>query len=1505
MKRYLKYILLSLVAASLAVSCLEELEPTPSLTANDEVAVLVPRVKSFTNQYVTKSDYNEAEITLTSLKVLVFNKGGKLIHHQDVPVDSRTISLNKSMLNSPDNGDLSSATVVMLANMDLARLKKGDTPLSNNLSALQLDDLENYSYSHEQTVYTSLESGFKGFPMIGGTTGVDLSPTSSTSQQAPVVVDLKILYAKVNFEISVDQDGENQRVDPSNTKQMQFQLDKYAVYNASKVTTLAIPNNEGEPVRDFLGNVPDESNIPGTDEATFSADYAYTSGAGANLNINKTVTLGGEPILFTFYIAESRYNHNLTLEELRGIYPDSGWVTSAQNDDVKGWENLSAEEKKLPQNKLNNVKYLYDDLIQQYKPKLADVAGASPDKGKASYVLLTGKYTDYRGTVWDVDYKVYLGKDNSQNFHVDRNSEYTNYISIKGIRNNDDYYDKDENGNKVDQHIWIDHRVNVSYNGSGVDDHVTITRETLLDAHIEVRPLRVKWDNNEFDGVRIYLPTNDNGSLVDWIGIERFTGNNNADGSTYCLIDDEANPGKKKSSGKRKYFTTDLISELQTKEGEYGVRVDEDTYKKYIYLLNGDCAWIYFDENLGSADRPAEIRLEFYTPSGKTKDVVYKVNQRGLQTVGGYAIESYEEYLHSYDSEDKYNLSTSPVDYTQQGLAWGFQDHKLSQSILVSSIDAPLKDDMIKLYSYDYFHERDNSSFKPYKKTSGSWAIASFGTGHTFTELASANRDIAVRDMGTIPENAYQYCLSKNKFEVVDLEEVTMTINWYLPDAYEMQAILDAGQSGNSTADFDSDAFYWSSQPSYDTELQMYINEDIENAIAVSAQGGIDDRPRNNQNRIRCVYNPNAKPISPEDMEDRVPDGIGGNYSIYMKAWYNGENAYFSGYLPEENISKNTVEYIYDDDSFIYPTKANSYQNSDAEFNYFITEDKYGNTVEGFSLDPSNTNNWNVGTYYNSAQMLQTANGYYTTLFKYPGLSSFTLKKHSEGDFSAPTSEEKIDKEIKTETSTIKLEKDLPSSTDLSSLDPGKMLNINFGNPQGSMNPTFVYDELVYDNKIENTRKWNVPTYELDSYEVEGDSKTVSYTTTAEHTGEQLGSILGYDLGKMSAFGSIKIDLGWLGQYEFGEGAYSKAKAAAWEGLKKLIKEQYPNYLYDNDPKAADYTDLEWNSKVSEDIIKYTIVKSSRTGKQYKCECKVTCSIEITLDSKTEYYRDATNGGWGEPSEEKSFKDPKINADELRMYCGNSFTISLSQAAKNEGYEITKVKVYYSGDNYVDETGGFLGYGTDKVYARFVESTIDLSKHKLENQPIIGSTEMLQLPGMDYSADGKKGWHQWTGESNTSVTLVLADYNVNYNAASFSYSYLYDTTPLKSSKYIIVDQIDVKCSKKKKATFDFKQIYTENGNTETSSWTVKHITFTAEGGTEDNPSGVTAEGLKLYAGSKVTFKALDGYVINSISGDESLKFTGTEQVVERTIPTDKTITAPIVVLYSKADPGTN
>ena len=154
MKRYLKYIFLSLVSAALAVSCLEELEPTPSLIQTDDITVLVPRVKSFTNQYVTKAGYSDAEDVITSLKVLAFNNDGALVHTQDMPADTRSLTLNKSMLNSPDHkGKLSNATVVMLANIDLSLLKKADgTPVQSRLTSLTLDDLANSTYYPEKNI---------------------------------------------------------------------------------------------------------------------------------------------------------------------------------------------------------------------------------------------------------------------------------------------------------------------------------------------------------------------------------------------------------------------------------------------------------------------------------------------------------------------------------------------------------------------------------------------------------------------------------------------------------------------------------------------------------------------------------------------------------------------------------------------------------------------------------------------------------------------------------------------------------------------------------------------------------------------------------------------------------------------------------------------------------------------------------------------------------------------------------------------------------------------------------------------------------------------------------------------------------------------------------------------------------------------------------------------------------------------------------------------------------
>lgn len=1476
MRKYIQYIFLSLILCISTVSCIEELD-APQIMQENEELTLVPRVKSFTNQYVTKSDYTGNETKIETLSLLVFDSDGKLVHLHEGSGGS--VIINKSMLNSPDKKEkLESATVVMFANISIDKIcDAGGKSINYNKEVLTLDDMKNYTchWDEEKTVVTDLGDNFTGFPMVGGKKGVDL--TATRTQQALIEVPLKILYAKINFSIAVAPGTENEGTG------MNFQLNRYTVNNVSKATVLKDLNIEGEET----GTV-DESS-----EATASDDYAFTSDAAPG-NANGTAVLNGQPVGFTFYVAESRYNHN---SDLKGIYPDDNWLTEKDDEDVKGWSSMSEEEKE--KNILNGVKYFYDDLIQQYKPKLAEVDGGEPGIGLATYVTLYGTYTDYRGTVWDVNYKVYLGKDNAHNFHVDRNSAYTNYITIKGIRNNGSY---------GEDQVWVDHRVDVTYNGSGVDDHVTITRETLLDAHIEVRPLRVKWTDSEFDGVRVYLPTDSEGNLIDWIGIERYTGKNNQEGSVYCYADG-------KSTGKRKYFTTDLISELQNKEGEYGVRVDEDTNKKYIYLLNEECAWIYFDENTdSSSDREAEIILEFYTTSGSNQTVVYNVKQRGLQTVGGYAIESYEEYLHSYDSSDKYDLSTSPVDYTQQGLAWGYDGHKISQNFLVSSAVVPttaLKNEMVKSYSYDFFHESDGSDYNLYTKVSGSWANGSFGTGLDFTDRASANRDIAVKDMGTMPENAYQYCLSKNKFEADDLGSVTMTLNWYLPDPYEMQAILVASQSGNSPVDIDADAFYWSSQPSFDSELITYINyiyEDITNARAVSAQE-ITNHLRKNQNRIRCVYAKNGINLDEEDMEDRVPDGIGGNYSVMMKAWNNGSVGYFNYLLPEAKLDESFTDWVYNTTETNYPNADNADSISGEKFNYVRTEDKDGNPIEGFNINPGETSSW---TEY------ALRDGYYTTLATYPGLTEFTLTELPIiGGAYQPSTTKKSGTQTVTSKMFKVLDKKLPSTTDLRTLDHltnGSMVNISFDQSKGTTLPAFAYDETVSGTQTTNTKYWIKPEYSLKQYPLNPENYTKEEGGEGSETGISTGTSTyqqaNVDDAKENAFdGTLKTST----LTNRVDGAYTNAKNDAKAKLDEILKayptsEGWVHSVIDYEEvfySATNTANIQWTEPQIETTTVTTFWGSTYTYTSkvtITCTVTVTASVTVTKPSVGEVFVQVDGTGkWGDSVPDPDDLDPAINTDELRMYCGNSFTISLSEEAKQQGYEITKVKVHYSGDNHVGTYNEILGLGGDNIYARFVDSSINLADYKLENQ-YYGSTEVLQLPGMDYSADGAAGWHQWTGEGSNFITLILADYNINYNKGTLNYTYLYDSSPQEPGKYIVVDQIEVKCTKKKNATFDFKKIYDENVNTETSEWTLKHITFTAEGGTEDAPTAaITADGLKLYAGSKVTFNALDGYVINSISGDPDLTFIGSQQTVEFTNLPEKTISNEIIVLYSKLE----
>ncbi len=1330
MKRYLRYLLLAFVA----VACVNENELSEPFLDQDGEAILVPRVKSFTNQYVTKAGYAQDEAKITSLAVLVFNSKGEYVHHEEASSGNlSSMTLNKTYL--AQLGDMKGATLVMFANVSLDAIKKGGTTLRTAMTGsgqplLTLQGLQDYAYHHDagKTVITDLGNGFAGFPMTGRVDGIDLSATLES--QTPIEIGLRILYAKVNFSISVAPGNENEGTG------MQFTLNDCSVHNVSKVTSL----------RELQES-----------EATLSTDYSHT-GAGSSLQKTGTTTLnGGNPLTFSFYLAESRFYHGLT--DFSGIYP-AEWLTPAQDEDVKNYTNLSAEERSLPRNWLNRVKYFYDDYVQQYKPLLATASTeAKPAQGLATYVLVKGAYTDYRGTVWDVNYKVYLGKDNGQNFQVDRNSEYTNYLTIKGVRNNDSNDGRGE--------VWFDHRVDVSNPNSNNDasDCVTITRETLIDAHIEVRPLRVSWPKDpeeKYAGVRVYLPTNSDGSLINWIGMERFTGTNNQDASVYCYL--KNNEGSQVSTGKRKYFTTSLISELQTKEGELGVH--EDAGKKYIYLMNEECAWIYFDENLTATDRTANIRLAFYDTEGNVKvEEIYAVTQRGLLSLGGHAVEHYEEYLHTYDSADQYNLSTSPVDYTQQGLSWGLVNKKISKDIIVSAV--PLEVGILGFQDwvtqrYDYFHQSDRPSgdtYYPYRKgDDGNWSNSGYGTGLIFTDRASENEVITVKDMGTIPDNAYQYCLSKNKFSVDDDGNVSMKIHWYLPDVYEMRDVLNANAAPQGAVDFGTNAYYWTSQPSFGGQLTnniALIDEVTGSARAVSATSastqnpGVDE-PRHVQHRIRCLYSSDGIVA---DMEGRTPDGVGGNHSFVMKAYDGSSPGYFTYMVLDLETNKQTEkdDFDYTNSSHPIPTSSNP-----GDFIYFGVVDKDGVLHNGFMKNPTDRSNWK------EYETILSDNRYYYTLYDYPGLSIYNLSNNLLGNASTETtSSPKVDTRTERMIYKKELTKEL-SNTNLNPLDyllpdENKLL-ITFGvaNSAGYV-PKYNFEENTKGSQeIVTTRNWKVPTYAKSTYMPKAESITEFFEATATGTGR--GTSLWGDKGKADAT--------------------KNAEEKALQAAKDLAFAKYPNRRYEYGTPKYTYNDLGYTSTLG--ITTYTM--------QVTCKIEITC---ITDPVSVSYFDDPTDWGWYESSTITTSLD-KVETDELRIYGGNSFTISVT----DPDYEITKVKVHYSGNNFIKEQGGFWGIGSDRIYARFVESSVTLPQE--ETVPKGGATETLQLPGMEYNDNTSSGTgiHQWSGDGRTSVTLVLADYYVNNNMTANSYTYRYANASVDLSKYLVIDKIEVKCTKK-------------------------------------------------------------------------------------------------------------
>lgn len=595
-----------------------------------------------------------------------------------------------------------------------------------------------------------------GFPMVGslGNTvslndadGIELilkpAQTDANVDGLPLVggaptdnleIPLKSLYAKFSFTISVKPDQE-----VVGNKAPRFDLLSYEVNNiATTVDANSSTNND--------------NNVINTSGEVSMGSYAQ----------------GATTAKFDFYLPERYLSPS---DYIDNVLPDAlkkGTYDQIVDADQNGYRD--ADEK----------------YHQRFKNLLTD--------GKAAtYVTIKGKYTDHNENTYDVDYNIYLGGNNYDDFNIIRNTHYENSVTIRGISASDD-----QAANQGA--ISIDWRVNVDRSTPLV---IGLRRECLLDAHFEVRPLRLRLvgENIPTGTSAIVQILNQDGTATDipgWIRLEE-------SGSTSDHITADGS-----SKGKRKYFTTNLVTETLANSGKAITVNDLGSLNKTV--------WIYVDENPTNVSRAALLRVTY---AGDEQD--FEIVQNGLYKVTGadsgrdYYIEQYEEYLYNYDSEDSYGQTK------EEGMPWGLNGVQLSNKYTSFDTDKAgtnWKSDYTSKYPlpyYDFYiakHDDDNENSDEFTKDGGT--LHNYA-GRDFTKEIAENPNSGVEylTLGEQAESAVEYCYSRNKRN----SDGTVDVKWYLPSADELEDFIVPAYS---TFEEFQDNYYWTSQPAYVRNVFYY-----------------------------------------------------------------------------------------------------------------------------------------------------------------------------------------------------------------------------------------------------------------------------------------------------------------------------------------------------------------------------------------------------------------------------------------------------------------------------------------------------------------------------------------------------------------------------------------------------------------------------------------------------------------------------------------------------------
>lgn len=601
-----------------------------------------------------------------------------------------------------------------------------------------------------------------GFPMVGslGDPNRDgkafiLMPMSGNRMELPTVdgapteyinIPMDAIFAKVSFSINVTADQDIASSAPS-----MFEMTGYKINNLPT----AVYFNE-------------ELNKEETQSVRDSAVEVALSGIAKG-----SAESGGSIIEFDFYLPERYLDPDKAIDD---VLPEELKKRTYGTDVDKDQNGYRDEDEKYH---------------QRFKPLLLG------DDQKPTYITIMGKFRDHQEETYTVEYDIYLGADNYSDFNLERNNQYINSMTIRGISSSND---QSLNGSAV----AIDHRVTVTRSMPLI---ISFRRETLLDAHFEVRPLRVRpvgddVPSNASVTVNVLNADGTENNRPGWVRIE-------ASGNTAHHITEEG-----VSKGKRKYFTTDLVT--NTLAGKTSVTVNN--------LTTGEnqAVWVYVDENTSTASRSAVIQVSYtYDKNGveTTETQDFTIVQQGLyqltQNGRTYTIENHEEYLYNYDAENTYGQTD------EEGMTWGLYGKQLSHEHRALFFNAYIFNfatnwinniNGVTIY-YDFYttsHDTDDIVSKNAAKHD--WTVDGVTVGQHFcSEIISQIDENRITNLtlDAKPQSAVEYCYNRNKRNA---EGKVDKIEWYLPASNEMEDIIVGGFS--RFEEF-QDKYYWSSQPAY------------------------------------------------------------------------------------------------------------------------------------------------------------------------------------------------------------------------------------------------------------------------------------------------------------------------------------------------------------------------------------------------------------------------------------------------------------------------------------------------------------------------------------------------------------------------------------------------------------------------------------------------------------------------------------------------------------------